>query len=120
MARRYPRRTRRSNLIRAHLAGALGAAVFALATSWGCGEVCTVGDRGLTPPDGSEESASCLDADPAAPRVVIAGRVFCDLAEFPVDPVVGDYQDDATTGFRLDAARFGAELDAAFTAAGPP
>ncbi len=93
--------------------------MFALATSWGCGEVCTVGDRGLTPPDGSEESASCLDADPAAPRVVIAGRVFCDLAEFPVDPVVGDYQDDATTGFRLDAARFGAELDAAFTAAGP-
>ncbi|MBA3545019.1 MAG: serine hydrolase [Nannocystis sp.] len=103
---------------RVHLAAALGAAAFALAADRGCADVCTVGDRGLTPPAGLEESTSCLDADPEATRVVIAGRVFCDLAAFPIAGIVGDYHDDVATGFRFDAARFTAEVDAALTAAG--
>jgi len=104
---------------RARLAVAGVAAATALAADWGCADICTAGDRGLVPPAGLETSSSCHEADPGAARVVIAGRVFCDLAELPVAAVVGDYRDDATTGFRFDAARFTAEFDAALTAAGP-
>lgn len=92
---------------------------FALASGPGCQDPCTAGDRGVTPPDGPEETESCAVAAPDATRVRIAGRVFCDLAEFPVDPIVGDYHDHASAGFRLDTARFKAALDAIFTAPGP-
>lgn len=80
---------------------------------------CSDGDRGIEPPEGLEETASCLDAAADASRVVIAGRVFCDLEAFPVDPIAGDYRDDVVDGYSFDAAEFAAELDAAFTASGP-
>lgn len=79
---------------------------------------CSDGDRGLAPPPGPRLARSCVDAPADASRVAIAGREFCDLAEFAVEPVRGDYHDD-DDGFEFDAASFAAEVDAIFAASRP-
>jgi hypothetical protein len=87
----------------------------ALVHAAGC---CSDGDRGIVPPPGPRLSRSCVDAPAEAERVTIAGREFCDLEEFAVEPVRGDYHDD-DDGFEFDAAGFAGELDAVFAASRP-
>jgi CubicO group peptidase (beta-lactamase class C family) len=79
---------------------------------------CSDGDRGLAPPPGPRLARSCVEAPADAARVTIAGREFCDLAEFAVEPVRGDYYDD-DDGFEFDAAGFAEEVDAALAASRP-
>ncbi|MEZ4448845.1 MAG: serine hydrolase [Nannocystaceae bacterium] len=80
---------------------------------------CCVDHDRASIPEGVEETASCAGAAADAPAIVVADRRLCGLGEFPVDAILGDYHDDAIDGYTLDADRFTAELDAAFTAARP-